>query len=492
MTLLWIAIAWFTGIGLLRFLFPAPLRWSLHNVLLISLGAGVGMGIASCLYFLVLVSAGPNFVVLASVEGAALVAAAILAVRAKPRGEVLSFASGPKIAWYLNVLFFAALAIAATIFVTHSAAKPDGEWDAWSIWNLHARLLYRSGELWKHAFSSQLAWSHPDYPLLVPGMIAMSWTLAHSDSTLAPIAVAFLFTFGAAGTLIATLGVLRGKAQAWLGGALLLGTVAFVEIGAMQYADVPLSFFIVATLALLCLQDRYPSDARFTILAGLTAGLAAWTKNEGLLFVLAIVVARAVAMFRFGSRTAIARQAGALATGLAFPLAVVALFKLRFAPSDDLIAKGPSEIIAHLTDFSRWMTAFIEFGKAAWSFGRVVVNGQNEGGFLIPVVLVLLLYWFLVRFRVAENDRLPMATAALAVAVMLIGDFAVYILFPNDIEWQLLTSLDRILLQLWPAGVLAFFLAANVPQLAAQPKAAPKPKAARHGAKSQRRAAETR
>lgn len=483
MTLIWIALASLIGICLLRFLFPAPLRWSLHNLLLISLGAGVGLGIASCLYFLTLVFAGPNVAVLASIEGAALIAAAALAVRAKPRAEALTFASGPTVTWYLTALFLAAVAVAATLFLTHSAAKPNGEWDAWSIWNLHARMLYRSGDLWKHAFSTQIAWSHPDYPLLVPGAIAMSWTLTHSDSTLAPSAVALLFTFGAAGTLIAALGMLRGKAQAWLGGALLLGTVAFVEIGAMQYSDVPLSFFILATLVLLCLQDRYPQDARFTILAGLTAGLAAWTKNEGLLFVLAIVAARAIAILRFGSKPALPRQFGALAAGLAFPLAVVALFKLRYAPPDDLIAKGPREMLAHLTDFSRWMTVAIGFGKAALGLGT----------FLLPIGLLLILYWYLLRFHIADSDRLPLATAGIAIAVMLLGDFAVYVLFPNDVNWQVSTSVDRILLQLWPAGVLAFFFAANAPQLAAQPKTAQKPKAAaKHGAKAHRRAAETR
>ncbi|MBZ5608767.1 MAG: glycosyltransferase family 39 protein [Acidobacteriia bacterium] len=482
MTLVCVALVCLTGLGLLRFLFPGPLRWSLHNLLLMSLGAGAGMGIASCLYFLTLVLAGPNLAVLAALEAAVLIAAVVLAMRAKPRGDALSWTSGPAVTWYLTALFFAVAALAAILFLTHSASKPHGEWDAWSIWNLRARLLFRSGELWKNAFSSQIAWSHPDYPVLVPGVIAMSWTLARSESTAVPIAVAFLFTFATAGVLVASLGALRGKAQAWVGGALLLGTVAFVEIGAMQYADVPLSFYILATLALLCLQDRYPGDSRFTILAGLTAGLAAWTKNEGLLFVVAVVAARAFAIFRFGNRTALARQLGALAAGLAFPLAILTFFKLRFAPPNDLTSKNPAEIIAHVTDFGRWVTVVVGFVKAALSLGS----------FLIPIVLVLALYWYLVRFHVEERDRLPLATAAVALGVMFLGDFAVYILLSNDVNWQVNTSVDRVFLQLWPAGLLAFFLAAKAPQLAAQPKVAEKSKAARHGSKPHRRAAETR
>ncbi|HYL34963.1 MAG TPA: glycosyltransferase family 39 protein [Bryobacteraceae bacterium] len=479
MTLLFLALAWLAGFSLLRFLFPVPLRVSLHNLWLLSLGAGVGIGMASSLYFLTMALAGPNIVVLAAVEGIFLVAAVVLALRAKPRAAALDWANGPEFPWYLTALFLAGAALAAILFVTHSAAKPHGEWDAWSIWNLRARFLYRGGELWKNAFSTQIAWSHPDYPLLVPGIIALCWTLAHGESTLAPIGVAFLFTFGAAGVLISVVGILRGKAQGLIAGALLLGTVGFVAIGAMQYADVPLGFAILATLALLCLEDRYPGDLRFPILAGLTAGFAAWTKNEGLMFVLAILVARAVAILRYGNRTNLRRQLGALAGGLAFPLATVAFFKLRFAPPNDLTATAPREMLTHLVDFGRWITVLEGFVKAVFGLGD----------FLLPIAVLLALYAYLVRFHSAAEDRVPLATVLAALGVMVAGDLAVYVLLPNDVNWQVTTSVDRLVLQIWPAALLAFFLAANAPQLAAKPKVAEKSKPARHPVKSHRRAA---
>jgi hypothetical protein len=41
---------------------------------------------------------------------------------------------------------------------------------------------------------------------------------------------------------------------------------------------------------------------------------------------------------------------------------------------------------------------------------------------------------------------------------MLAGLFAVYVITPKDLAWQLQFSLDRLLLQLWPSALLAFFL----------------------------------
>jgi hypothetical protein len=53
---------------------------------------------------------------------------------------------------------------------------------------------------------------------------------------------------------------------------------------------------------------------------------------------------------------------------------------------------------------------------------------------------------------------------------MLLGDFAVYLLLSNDMNWQIETSLDRILMQLWPAALLGFFAAASRVELASAPR----------------------
>ncbi len=486
MILLCLVAVWLIGILLLRLLFPTPLRWSLDSAVWLSLGIGLGIGIASSLYFLCLAEAGPSLAVIASVEAAALVLALILAGLARGRARTSGWAQAPSVPTYLTALFLAAAGLAAVIFVVYAIFKPHGEWDAWAIWNLRARFLVRGGSSWTRAFSNQIAWSHPDYPLLIPGAVALLWTLAGNESTLAPAGIAFLFTLATIGLLISALGILRGKALAWLAGIVLLGTVAFVENGAMQYADVPLSFYILATLVLLCLQDRHPEELRFSIAAGLMAGFSAWTKNEGLLFALAVVLARAVSIWRFGKPSNLPKQIGAMFAGLAPPLALVGFFKLRFAPPNDLISKTPGEVWNHLINPSRWFTVLLGFFKAALFFGS----------FLIPVILVLALYWYLVRFRVEKQDRLRVATTGGALALMLAGELAVYILFPVDVAWQVNTSIDRILLQMFPAALFVFFLAAQAPELvAAKSKAEEskpgKSKPAKHAGKS-RRTAETR
>src|ERR1700720_2185947 len=117
MNIFCIALVWLTGVAVCRLLLPAPLRWSLHNALLLSLGGGVGIGIASSIYFLCLALVGPKLVVLAAVEAAVLAAVLVLAIVVKRRGTLLEWGPGPATPWYLTGFLLLAAALAVTMFL---------------------------------------------------------------------------------------------------------------------------------------------------------------------------------------------------------------------------------------------------------------------------------------------------------------------------------------------------------------------------------------
>ena len=479
MTLLCLVVIWLAGFGVVFWMFPQPLRWSLHNILLFSLGIGVGAGLASCVYFLALVFAGPSLSVLpASAHAAVVLAFAAgplatgFAARSK-RATGLDWAESPPVPWYLTAMFLVAIALALTMFLSAVAYNPHGEEGAWSIWNLRARFLFGAGPFWRDAFVNELNWSHPDYPLMLPGLVALCWKIAGQESTDAPVAIAFLFVLGTAGLLIGTLGVLRGKAQALLAGTVLLGTASFIALSAALYGDVPLSFYILATLALLCLQDRHPENLRFSALAGLMVGFAAWTRNEGIVFLAAVIVARVIALLRFREGKLLGRQLLRLVPGLAAPLAVVIFFKLRVGGPSDYFSVSRSVIWKHFADPGRWIV----------TVEGLIVMFFNFGRFLIPVALMLALYWYLVRFRVDARDRAALATAGIALALTLLVQLVVDILYIDSLGLEINTSFERILLQLWPAALLMFFLASGPLQLVA-PQKKPGNRAAQVGKRS--------
>jgi hypothetical protein len=481
MIFLGLACIWVAGFGLTWWMFPRTLGWSVHNVLLFSLGIGAGAGVASSLWFLSLLAAGPNFPVWALAGGLAAMAVIAIALTRR-QGTPLTWVEGAEPPWYLRAIFLAAIALAVITFLVAVSNNPHGDEGAWSIWNLRARFLFRAGAFWRDAFSSDLRWSHPGYPLLLPGLVTLCWKLAGQESTGAPIAIAFLFALGTAGVLTSALGVLRGKTYALAGGTLLLGTASFVALGAGLYPDVPLSFYILAALALLCLQDRHPEDLRFSVLAGLMAGFGAWTRNEGVIFLAALVVARVVAMIRFRDRDKPAGPLVGLFAGMAAPLLLVGYFKLRVGAPDDLFSVRAAAVLEHVADPARWILTAEGIVAVLLTFGR----------FLIPIALVLALYWYLVRFHVDSRDRAALATGVISLGLTLAAELVLAILFAQNLTVELNTSMERILVQLWPAGVLLFFLASGPLQLAVEQKHAPKSKNLKKAPRRSQRVAETR
>ncbi|HEY3038658.1 MAG TPA: hypothetical protein VGJ66_07965, partial [Pyrinomonadaceae bacterium] len=72
----------------------------------------------------------------------------------------------------LAIVFSLMLVLAVADLVILAIKKPHGEWDAWAIWNMRARFIFRAGPFWRDAFSYVIDRSRPDYPILIPASIA--------------------------------------------------------------------------------------------------------------------------------------------------------------------------------------------------------------------------------------------------------------------------------------------------------------------------------
>lgn len=171
----------------------------------------------------------------------------------------------------------------------------------------------------------------------------------------------------------------------------------------------------------------------------MTSSFAAWTKNEGLLFVAVVGLVLLVGgADRMSRRRAIAAwTAGALPV-----LIIVAWFKLSIAPTSDL-AQPLSAFWEKLIDPSRhllvvrtsvgaagpwWVAA-----GAIWLISTVAATVAGSGLAAIRISSVVLL--------------------------MLAGYHIVYVITPHSLEWHVNTSFSRLVAQLWPSAVLALMLA---------------------------------
>ncbi len=437
---------------------PAFADYLLRTVLTV----GFGLGIFSVAFFLsLLLNLNPLLLDLV-VPGLLLFAFAAFPTRAI-LSKILAIAKeeAQEPPWLDRVMmatFVLALGAALYSAVLRVRAYPQGDgWDAFSIWNLRARFLFLGGSHWRDGFAPLLPWSHPDYPLLLPGAVAHFWSYLGYDDPHVPAVIGFVFTFGAAGLLFSALSLLRGRMAALLGTTALLATPAFIEQGTSQYADVPLSFFFLATIALLCLHDdrgwNNPprSFPGLQCLAGFAAACAAWTKNEGQLFLCAVVAARLLLLWREGPQKSWAQRMRPVASFLLVivpALLLIACFKHFLAPPGDLFSDRTATL-HKFVDPARYWAVIQWYFKGFFRFGHWL---------LIPGSLALLGFYFVNGKAEPGNTRYGIRTSMVALGLTLAGYFAVYLITPYDIYWHLRFSLTRLFLQLWPSVIFLLFL----------------------------------
>ena len=457
-----------SGVFLVVLLWPSGSAMCLNWLLQGSLSFGFGLGLFSVVFMLSRASGGKNLLAIDLAVFALLLAGYLYRSRRTAVVSTVAFSNeNTDPDWLLLVLRAAfAIALLAALYsaVLRAISHPHGDgWDAFAIWNLHARFLLRGGAYWRDGFTSLIPWSHPDYPLLLPGAIAHFWTGLGYESQIVPAVIGLVFTFSTVGLLFSSLALLRGQISAILGGLTLLATPFFIEQGTAQYADVPLSFFILATIVLLCIDEQNSDPTRprgLMVLAGISCGFAAWTKNEGLLFLLAIQATRLpVAVITpnkpvtSGALPQPSRNARQVSTSVVFFLAgitplllLIAWFKHSVGASNELF----SSIAFHkLLDTWRYHAILKWYGKDFLRFGDWL---------LIPGTALLAGLYFAAPGKRMQAADPSSRASRVALSLTLAGYFLIYLITPYDLYWHLRFSLNRLLLQLWPAAIFLFFL----------------------------------
>ena len=281
---------------------------------------------------------------------------------------------------------------------------------------------------------------HADYPLLLAGDIVAGWDILGHESSSIPMLQSVLFSLACLGLFGAVLASVRSIGQALLGVTILWGVPAFVNEGARQMADVPMAFFVLASAALLALyvQKEHPG---LLALAGLTAGLGAWTKNEGAILLvgtgLAIVILFAPRRFW--------RTLLTFAAGVALPGTILAAFRLLIAPAGDILSAAAGGSLAQVMDPSRHAVILRHMWGDILSFGSWGIPGLSLG--ILPIMLV---YFALFRGRVSSTWTPALLAGIIILVVQLLGYYAAYLVSPYELSWHLTYSSNRIVLQVFP------------------------------------------
>ena len=410
-------------------------RWAAALVIF-GAGAGVGIGLTSILFLLVLllIPGLPGLALWVEIGALGWISYDLSRRRssaptAQPPGSLPG-----------NLALMAALALALSLVIGAISgswdANPQGNWDAWAIWNLRARFLAAGGSLAPRAWSPLLTSTHPEYPLLTSAFVARTWTYSHSMSAAVPIALSCLFFLALVSLATGGVAAWRSRSLGLLLGLSLVATSTLPHAVTDQYADIPVAFYFAGALVMTLLERP--------ALAGLLAGLAAWTKDEGLLF--AVIFLAAAAVFK-------RPQLPRLLAGVAVGGSAVVFFKAILARGTaSLLSSSRPALAQHLSEPARYHQVFNAMGSG-------FINMAS--GWYHPILPALVLA---IALRFEIQRRRDVLFCSLVAMLLLVGYFFVYIVTPNDLTWQLQTSLSRLYLQFWPVLLLAIWTALRAPE----------------------------
>jgi hypothetical protein len=322
-------------------------------------------------------------------------------------------------------LLISIIGLQMLVYQSYRFGTKDGVWDAWAIWNLHAKFL-ASPDNWQLMLHTDTD-PHPDYPLALPSIIAFIKQLTYARVSIVAYTIATTVFI-----LIPALVFAELRKYSVVAATIILAWFVidngYAKLSLYQTADTLLAFFLLCTILMLR-HYRNSGNARFLALAGAFMGACIWTKNEGALLAAIILAFNAEAILS-------KRNPLWFSGGVALPVFCYTVFKFGYAPANDLVLMREKISISFLVSPERygiiWNSLKLEFGNAYFCHMLALI--------LYTVILIWKRAW-------PEKDILTI----LACFVAYLG---VYLFTPMDLQWHINTSFDRLIHQLAPTFML--------------------------------------
>lgn len=165
---------------------------------------------------------------------------------------------------------------------------PFGGWDAWSVWNFKARMLFLGGENWQNIFLPSLWRTSPHYPLLLPLVNVWGWIFVGETTNKIPLFTALVFTFLTSSLLLFSVKRITSSLFSMLSIIVILTLSMFVKLATSQYSDLIVGHYLFASIVCLVIAKEKNSH-KWTFLSGLMLGLLSFVKTEGLMSAIIIL-----------------------------------------------------------------------------------------------------------------------------------------------------------------------------------------------------------
>jgi len=423
----------FSGYLLISLIFRKSER-SLSEILLLSFSIGTGlMALISFNLLMVFPKQYPAFIFI----GGFLVFCILVFLLVKGLGIIPSFQLFK--AEPLSLFSTVTILVMFLIVCAHSLFMPLYEWDAFAIWGLKAKVLFHEGLGSGYFSNPNLAYSHLDYPLLVPFLMSLGvyTSLSHGDEITCKLIFPFFYLAFVCLIYTAARWKLAQKYALPLT-AIFASTPALVRWSGAGTADMILSFFYAGSVFYLI---KFFDDKKLynLVISILFSAFCLFTKNEGL----PLVAINICALFLF------------LLTSRKY------LYLLLYAAI-------PFILCAPWFIFSHGIPRLHENYIANLTFGHLIEN-SGRLGLIVPEMLGQFLslktwgiIWLLMLAAAIDGIKHFKETAVRLLWFLFLGHLLVYALiymiYPDNFVILIPQTIDRLYLHVLPAGVLIIIM----------------------------------
>ena len=423
------------------------IRWILGKgqdidpLLLFFIAAGLGLGISAALTFFSFILLNqfnrPFIITIHLAVLAGLTAKQILDCRREKKPFIVIKPLNKQ-----NLIIIAVLVAALWPLYLYASYYPYGGWDAWSCWNLKARFLYLGKEDWQNMFDPVLWRASPHYPLLLPLLHVWSWCFLPAPVEAGPMINSLLFTVLTAGLLISGLKSFIPLRMSVLSGLLMLTLPFYVKLAISQYSDIVLGYFVLA--AMICLiQTKIEKKEAFVSLAGIFLGFLSFTKPEGLMAALILIVL-AIPYFLWKEKQSAQtnRLIGKFFLSAAIAFIPTILFQILYSPGNQTFING-------LTSTDKPADTF----RFQFIFAYLYSELKSEKWHYL---------WGFLAIGMMLGGRQSFRRETLIIPVFLLtysGIIMVYYFLNTyfEIAWWMTVTLNRILFSLLPTALFGIF-----------------------------------
>lgn len=219
---------------------------------------------------------------------------------------------------------------------------------------MKAKIMFLGDTGWRHIFEPILWRSSPHYPLLLPLTNVWGWTILGEPTYKIPVLTSFLYTLLTLILLCFGLKKYTKTNFTVLPIIVLLTLPFFVKLALSQYCDIVLGFYLLASL--FCLITAKTDESKtFSFLAGIFIGILSFTKGEGL--VAALIILLLSIPYLLYKRPRPVKTVGAFFMGASITFIPTIIFQLLYAPENQTFINGITSV-SHPATWIRLTTIF--------------------------------------------------------------------------------------------------------------------------------------